>query len=228
MRIEHSPRPDGQSRIRVLFVASPLGAAEPKQVPDEHSLRAGWFALPEILIAASARRGGRRSPDLRRERRAELPSHADHGRGRALHDARMSAMRWLARPPYSDFHPRFPSAIEHLSVLPPVEHYDALAASVPQAPGVELPRFVTESRDAVRRGRRVRSARGAVPRGSDGAGSLSTSSTYACGPISEDALGAELTPRRRAGREGSAKRPHSRAEPGRYLRRSRHAGPRQQ
>lgn len=63
----------------------------------------------------------------------------------------MTAMRWLARPPYGDFHPRFLSAIEHLSALPPVEHYDALAASVPQAPGVELPRFVTESREAVRR-----------------------------------------------------------------------------
>ena len=48
VRIEHSPRPDGHSRVRVLFVASPLGAAEPKQAADEHSLRAAWFSLPEI------------------------------------------------------------------------------------------------------------------------------------------------------------------------------------
>jgi phosphatase NudJ len=48
VRIEHSPRPDGRSRVRVIFVASPLGATEPKQAPDEHSLRAGWFSLAEI------------------------------------------------------------------------------------------------------------------------------------------------------------------------------------
>jgi ADP-ribose pyrophosphatase YjhB (NUDIX family) len=48
VRIEHSPRADGQSRVRVIFVAAPLGAADPKQVPDEHSLCAGWFSLPAI------------------------------------------------------------------------------------------------------------------------------------------------------------------------------------
>jgi 8-oxo-dGTP pyrophosphatase MutT (NUDIX family) len=48
VRIEHSPRPEGRSRVRVIFVASPLDATPPKQAADEHSLRAGWFSLPEI------------------------------------------------------------------------------------------------------------------------------------------------------------------------------------
>ncbi len=60
-------------------------------------------------------------------------------------------MHRLVRPPYRDFHPRFRAALERLSSLPRPEHYDELAALVPRAPGVELPRFVTESREAVRR-----------------------------------------------------------------------------
>lgn len=48
VRIEHSPRPGGGSRVRVIFVARALGAAEPKQQPDEHSLGAAWYTLDEI------------------------------------------------------------------------------------------------------------------------------------------------------------------------------------
>ena len=60
-------------------------------------------------------------------------------------------MHRLTRPPYSDFHPRFLAALDGFSALPPpVEEYDALAASVPRAPGVELPRFVTESQKVLR------------------------------------------------------------------------------
>jgi len=60
-------------------------------------------------------------------------------------------MHWLHRAPYSDFHPRFLAALDGLSALPPpVEQYDALAANVPRAPDVELPRFVSESREALR------------------------------------------------------------------------------
>jgi hypothetical protein len=59
-------------------------------------------------------------------------------------------MHRLARQPYCDFHPRFLSALDGLSALPPPERYDELAARVPRAPGVELPRFVTESREALR------------------------------------------------------------------------------
>jgi hypothetical protein len=59
-------------------------------------------------------------------------------------------MHRLTRLPYRDFHPRLLSALERFSDLPPVEHYDELAARVPRAPDVELPRFVTERREAVR------------------------------------------------------------------------------
>nr|AQQ75209.1 hypothetical protein [uncultured bacterium] len=48
VRIEHSPRPGNHSRVRVLFVASPAGPLEPKQLADEHSLQAAWFSLDEV------------------------------------------------------------------------------------------------------------------------------------------------------------------------------------
>jgi hypothetical protein len=57
---------------------------------------------------------------------------------------------WLERPPYRDFHPRFVQALAPLTSCPAPEQYDALARQVPQAAGVELPRFVRESREAVR------------------------------------------------------------------------------
>lgn len=47
LRIEHTPSPHG-ARSRILFVARPADDTPPKSTPDEHSLRAGWFTLPEI------------------------------------------------------------------------------------------------------------------------------------------------------------------------------------
>jgi 8-oxo-dGTP pyrophosphatase MutT (NUDIX family) len=48
LRVEHSPSPDGSARLRVLFLAHPADDAEPKSVPDEDTLGAGWFTLDEI------------------------------------------------------------------------------------------------------------------------------------------------------------------------------------
>jgi phosphatase NudJ len=33
--------------VRVIFGAEPLADEAPKQEPDEHSLKAGWFSLGE-------------------------------------------------------------------------------------------------------------------------------------------------------------------------------------
>jgi hypothetical protein len=57
----------------------------------------------------------------------------------------------FARQPYRDFHPRFLRALERFALWPAPEDYDQLAAHVPRATDVQLPRFVTESRDALRR-----------------------------------------------------------------------------
>lgn len=56
----------------------------------------------------------------------------------------------LARLPYQYFHPHFRSALEAFSAVPPVERFDELAALVPRAPGVTLPKFVTQRREALR------------------------------------------------------------------------------
>jgi hypothetical protein len=58
---------------------------------------------------------------------------------------------WLGRRPYRDFHPRLLNALERCSAWPAPEQYDELARLVPRAPDVELPRFVTQRRDAVTR-----------------------------------------------------------------------------
>ncbi|HVY25927.1 MAG TPA: DUF3025 domain-containing protein [Polyangiaceae bacterium] len=58
---------------------------------------------------------------------------------------------FLARRPYSDFHPRFSSALTRLRDWPEPAQYDELASAVPQAPGVTLPRFVVENRQALQR-----------------------------------------------------------------------------
>ncbi|HEY0468404.1 MAG TPA: DUF3025 domain-containing protein [Polyangiaceae bacterium] len=57
----------------------------------------------------------------------------------------------FARPPYRDFHPRFLEALDRCAVWPVPEEYDQLALQVPRAADVQLPRFVTESREALRR-----------------------------------------------------------------------------
>jgi len=54
------------------------------------------------------------------------------------------------RPPYRDFHARFLSALAGLPSWPSPEQYDELAAQVPRAMDVQLPRFVRESREALR------------------------------------------------------------------------------
>jgi hypothetical protein len=56
---------------------------------------------------------------------------------------------WLSRRPYRDFHPQLVSALERCSDWPDPEQYDELARCVPQAADVELPRFVTQNRDAL-------------------------------------------------------------------------------
>jgi hypothetical protein len=61
------------------------------------------------------------------------------------------ALDWLSRQPFSSFHPRLLRVLQHLSALPTPEHYNDLARHVPQALGVELPRFVNEDRQAVAR-----------------------------------------------------------------------------
>lgn len=57
---------------------------------------------------------------------------------------------WLTRQPYRDLHPRLLCALESFTDWPAPEQYDALAGQVPQAADVQLPRFVTESREALR------------------------------------------------------------------------------
>jgi phosphatase NudJ len=47
LRVEHTPSPSG-SRVRVVFVATPLDDTPPKSVPDDESLQARWLTLDEI------------------------------------------------------------------------------------------------------------------------------------------------------------------------------------
>jgi len=56
----------------------------------------------------------------------------------------------FSRTPYRDFHPRFLSALTACPSFPAPEQYDRLALSVPRATDVQLPRFVTENRAALR------------------------------------------------------------------------------
>jgi len=57
----------------------------------------------------------------------------------------------FTRQPYRDFHPRFLSALGRCAAWPTPEQYNELALSVPRASDVELPRFVCENREALRR-----------------------------------------------------------------------------
>lgn len=47
VRIEHTPSSTG-SRVRVVFVATPLDDTPPKTVADEESLQARWLTMAEI------------------------------------------------------------------------------------------------------------------------------------------------------------------------------------
>lgn len=60
------------------------------------------------------------------------------------------ALEWLTRRPYCDLHPRFLGAVEQLTEWPAPDQYGHLAEQVSRAPGVLLPRFVTENREALR------------------------------------------------------------------------------
>jgi phosphatase NudJ len=47
LRVEHTPTADGTARCRVIFLGHPTDDTLPKAVPDDESLRAGWFTLAE-------------------------------------------------------------------------------------------------------------------------------------------------------------------------------------
>ncbi len=48
LRIEHTPRPEGSARCRVIFVARPVDDTPPKNKPDEDTLEARWVTLEEL------------------------------------------------------------------------------------------------------------------------------------------------------------------------------------
>lgn len=48
LRIEHTPRPSGDARMRVIFTARPIGDDTPNFEPNEHALEARWVTLPEL------------------------------------------------------------------------------------------------------------------------------------------------------------------------------------
>lgn len=47
LRVEHNPGLEA-TRVRVFYVARPVGDPTPKQVADEHSLAARWVTLAEM------------------------------------------------------------------------------------------------------------------------------------------------------------------------------------
>lgn len=56
-----------------------------------------------------------------------------------------------ARLPYSEWHPRFLVAVRECTAWPEPQAYDRLAACVPRAQSVDLPRFVAQERAALQR-----------------------------------------------------------------------------
>jgi phosphatase NudJ len=46
--VEHSPRPEGTARLRVIFLAHPVTDMPPKSTADEESLGAAWFSLDAL------------------------------------------------------------------------------------------------------------------------------------------------------------------------------------
>jgi phosphatase NudJ len=48
LRFEHSVFPDGNARVRVIFVGHPIDDTPAKTEPDEHTLRAAYFTLEEV------------------------------------------------------------------------------------------------------------------------------------------------------------------------------------
>lgn len=47
LRVEHNPGVEA-TRVRVFYLARPVGDGAPKQAPDEHSLAARWVTLEEM------------------------------------------------------------------------------------------------------------------------------------------------------------------------------------
>jgi hypothetical protein len=60
----------------------------------------------------------------------------------------LDCLKWR---PYRELHPRLLESLGRLSSWPSPERYDELARHVPRAADVELPHFVKEDREAVRR-----------------------------------------------------------------------------
>jgi 8-oxo-dGTP pyrophosphatase MutT (NUDIX family) len=48
LRIEHGIYPDGDTRVRVFFLASPIDDTPPKNYADSESLQAAWVTLEEL------------------------------------------------------------------------------------------------------------------------------------------------------------------------------------
>jgi phosphatase NudJ len=48
IRVDHTPFPEGLSRIRVYFTARPIADTAPKTEPDENSQRADWYTLDQV------------------------------------------------------------------------------------------------------------------------------------------------------------------------------------
>lgn len=48
VRVEHSPRPDGTARTRIILLAHPADDTQPKRTPDQESIEARWFSLQEM------------------------------------------------------------------------------------------------------------------------------------------------------------------------------------
>jgi phosphatase NudJ len=48
VRIEHTPSPNGESRVRVFVVARPADDTPPKSIPDKETLGATWVSLEEL------------------------------------------------------------------------------------------------------------------------------------------------------------------------------------
>jgi phosphatase NudJ len=46
--VEHTPSPEGEARLRVIFVARPADDAPPKSAPDAHTLGARWVTTEEL------------------------------------------------------------------------------------------------------------------------------------------------------------------------------------
>lgn len=61
------------------------------------------------------------------------------------------ALDCLNRRPFRDLHPQLRAELERTMSWPAPEQYDELARRVPRAADVQLPRFVSESREAIRR-----------------------------------------------------------------------------